>query len=171
MDHRTEPSPPGQAHPGAATVDSVTTETDPTANEADIRQLIDELANALRAHDLDAAMSIYATDVVSFDIEPPLQHVGAQAKRKNWERVFAAYECPLDYEVRELAITVGDDVAFAHSLNRLSGTLRNGAATTGFWVRATMCFGKLNGRWVIGHDQVSVPLDLATGAALVNLEP
>lgn len=116
-------------------------------------------------------MSVYATDVVSFDIEPPLQHVGGPAKRKNWERVFAAYERPLDYEVRELAITVGGDVAFAHSLNRLSGTLRSGAQTTGFWVRATMCFRKLNGRWAIAHDQVSVPLDMTTGAALVNLEP
>lgn len=116
-------------------------------------------------------MSIYAPDVVSFDIEPPLQHVGAEAKRKNWERVFAAYECPLGYEVRELTITVGEDVAFAHSLNRLSGTLRNGAKTTGFWVRATTCFRKLNGRWAIAHDHVSVPFDMSTGTALVNLEP
>ncbi len=145
----------------------MTTETDP----AEIRRLIDELASALRAHDLDAVMSIYATDVVSFDIEPPLQHVGAEAKRKNWERVFAVYECPLNYEVRELAITVGEDIAFAHSLNRLSGTLRNGATTAGFWVRATLCFRKLDGRWTITHDQVSVPLDVTTGAALVNLEP
>ncbi|SPM26682.1 Ketosteroid isomerase homolog, partial [Mycobacterium terramassiliense] len=149
----------------------VTTQSDPATNEAEIRRLIDELASALRAHDLDAAMSAYATDVVSFDIEPPLRHVGAEAKRKNWERVFAAYECPLGYEVCRLAITVGDDVAFAHSLNRLSGTLKNGARSGGFWVRATMCFRKLDGRWVIAHDQVSVPLDLTTGAALMNLQP
>ncbi|MCV7089938.1 hypothetical protein [Mycobacterium interjectum] len=48
----------------------MTTETDPATDEAEIRRLIDELAGALRAHDLDAAMSIYATDVVSLDIEP-----------------------------------------------------------------------------------------------------
>lgn len=149
----------------------MTTETDPATNEAEIRRQIDDLARALRAHDLDGAMSVYATDVVSFDIEPPLQHVGAEAKRKNWERVFAAYECPLGYEVCQLAITAGEDVAFAHSLNRLSGTLRNGTQTAGFWVRATMCWRKLGGRWVIAHDQVSVPLDLATGAALMNLQP
>ncbi len=149
----------------------VTTKTGHHTDEADVRRRIDELASALRTHDLDKVISIYTPDVVSFDIEPPLQHVGVEAKRKNWERVFAAYQCPLDYDVRELAITVGNDVAFAHSLNRLSGTLRNGVATTGFWVRATMCFRKLNGRWAIAHDQVSVPLDMATGAALVNLEP
>lgn len=116
-------------------------------------------------------MSIYAPDVVSFDIEPPLQHMGADAKRRNWERVFAAYEHPLGYEIRDLTITVGGDVAFAHSLNRLGGTSKSGTTTTGFWVRATTCFRKINGDWFIAHDQVSVPLDVTTGGALLNLEP
>lgn len=116
-------------------------------------------------------MSICAADVVSFDVEPPLQHLGADAKRKNWERVFAVYERPLDYEIRTLTITVGQDVAFAHSLNRLSGTLKSGTATTGFWVRATTCLRKVNGQWLIAHDHVSAPLDLATGLALLTLEP
>ena len=116
-------------------------------------------------------MSIYTKDVLSFDIEPPLQHVGAEAKRKNWQRVFAAYERPLGYEIRDPYITVGEDVAFAHSLNRLSGTLKSGSTTKGFWVRATTCFQKVDGHWFIAHDHVSVPLDLTTGGALVDLEP
>jgi ketosteroid isomerase-like protein len=147
------------------------TTADHRTDEADIRARIDQLAGAIRACDLEAVMSIYTPDVVSFDIEPPLQHVGAVAKRKNWERVFAAYEHPLGYEIRDLAITLGDDVAFAHSVNRLSGTLKSGTTTAGFWVRVTTCFRKVNGHWFVAHDQVSVPLDLTTGAALLNLEP
>jgi ketosteroid isomerase-like protein len=139
-------------------------------DETDIRQQIDRLAGALRAADLEAVMSIYTTDVVSFDVEPPLQHVGADAKRKNWEHVFAVFEHPL-YEIRNLTITVGDDVAFGHSLNRLSGTLKDGSTTTGFWVRATTCFRKINGDWLIAHDQVSVPLNVVTGEAVLNLQP
>ncbi|MEB3981503.1 nuclear transport factor 2 family protein [Mycobacterium sp. 663a-19] len=141
------------------------------AAEADVRQRIEALVAAIRAGDLAAVMSMYATDVVSFDVEPPLRHVGAEAKRKNWERVFAAYQHPLGYEVRDLAITVRDDVAFAYSLNRLSGTRTNGTTTTGFWVRVTMCLRKVNGDWFIAHDHASAPLDPATGAALLNLEP
>jgi hypothetical protein len=34
-----------------------------------------------------------------------------------------------------------------------------------------MCFRKINGDWFIAHDQVSVPLDVATGKAVANLEP
>lgn len=151
-------------------MNSVTIATEHSGDEADIRHRIDKLVRAIRAQDLDAVMSLYTPDVVSFDIEPPLQHVGAQAKRKNWERVFAAYEHPLGYEIRDLTIAVGGDVAFVHSLNRLSGTLKSGTTTPGFWVRATTCLRKVNGHWRIAHDQVSVPLDLASGAALLNLE-
>ena len=53
-------------------------------DEADIRQRIERLAEAVRSQDLEAAMSFYAPDIVSFDFEPPLQHVGAAAKRRNW---------------------------------------------------------------------------------------
>jgi ketosteroid isomerase-like protein len=65
---------------------------------------------------------------------------------------------------------VGDDVAFAHSLNRISGTLKDGSRSD-FWLRSTTCFRKIDGNWLIAHDHVSVPLDLEPGTALLNLEP
>jgi ketosteroid isomerase-like protein len=141
-----------------------------TVAEADIRQRIDKLAMAIRAMDLEGVMSIYAPDIVSFDVEPPLQHVGAEAKRKNWVSVFAKYQRPLGYEIRDLTITLGDNVAFAHSLNRLSGTLKNGNRT-GFWLRSTICFRNIDGDWLMVHDQVSVPFDPGTGRAFLNLAP
>ena len=83
----------------------------PDQGEADVRARIDTLAAAIRAHDLETAMSVYAPDVVSFDFERPLQHVGAEAKRRNWTAVFEAYRRPLGYEVHSLTIAVGNDVA------------------------------------------------------------
>lgn len=115
-------------------------------------------------------MSVYSPDVVSFDFEPPLQHVGAAAKRRNWIAVFEAYQKPLGYEVHDLIITAGADVAFTHSLNRISGTLRSGAKTD-MWLRATAGFKQIDGDWLITHDQVSVPIDFQTGAALRDLTP
>jgi ketosteroid isomerase-like protein len=120
--------------------------------------------------DLEAVMSLYALDVVSFDIEPPLKHVGAEAKKQNWTRGFAAYRRPLGYEIRDLTITLRDEVAFAHSLNRINGTLNNGERTD-FWLRSTTCFRMVDGDWLIAHDHVSVPFELQTGSALLNLEP
>jgi uncharacterized protein (TIGR02246 family) len=142
----------------------------PDPGEADVRARIDTLAEAIRTHDLDTAMSVYAPDVVSFDFEPPLQHVGAAAKRKNWTAVFEAYRRPMGYEVHDLTIAVGDSVASTHSLNRISGTLKAGA-TTDMWVRATTGLRRLDGVWLITHDHISVPIDVETGTALRDLIP
>jgi uncharacterized protein (TIGR02246 family) len=141
-----------------------------TVDEADIRQRIEKVVEAVRAMDLEVVKSIYAPDIVSFDIVPPLQHVGAEEKWRNWVDVFTAYQRPLGYEVRDLTITLSDDVAFGHSLNRISGTLKNGSRSD-FWVRWTACFRKIDGNWLIAHDHVSVPLDVGSGRALLNLEP
>lgn len=68
--------------------------------EADIRDRIDKLVAAIRATDLEGVKSIYAPDIVSFDFEPPLQHVGADGNRKNWLAAFALYQPPVGYEIR-----------------------------------------------------------------------
>jgi len=120
--------------------------------------------------DLEGLMSLYSPDIVSFDLGPPLRHMGAKAKEKNWADAFAIYQRPLGYEMRNLTVTVGDDVAFAYSLNRVSGTMKNGNKTD-FWLRWTACLRKIDGNWLIAHDQVSVPVDPESGRALLNLEP
>ncbi len=139
-------------------------------DEAKIRHQIDRIIEGIRTRDLDGLKRVYAADVVSFDVEPPLQHVGVEAKMRNWANVFAAFQ-DATYEVRGLAIAAGDDVAFGHGFGRLSGTLKNGTATSGMWVRATFCFQKVDGDWLIAHDQVSVPLDLASGKGVTDLQP
>lgn len=139
-------------------------------DEADIRRRIDKWTEAIRAMDLDSVMSIYALDVVSFDIDPPLQYAGAAAKRKRWAHVFGMHQRPLGYEVRDVAITSNEDLAFGHSLNRVTGTLKNGTKND-FWLRWTMCFRRIDRDWLIVHEQLSVPLDLNSGRALLNLEP
>ena len=138
--------------------------------DATIRQHIGKLVEAIRAMDIERVKSIYAPDIVSFDAGPPLQHVGAEAKWKNWEEAFTVLQPPLDYDVRDLTVTLNDDLAFTHSFNRLSGTLENGSRI-GFWVRVTVCLRKIDGNWLIVHDHVSVPLDLATGRGVLDLEP
>jgi ketosteroid isomerase-like protein len=89
---------------------------------------------------------------------------------ENWADVFTVYQRPLGYEIRDLTITVGDNVALGHSLNRISGTLNNGNQAD-YWVRWTGCFQKIDGTWLIVHDQVSVPVDVASGRALLTLQP
>ncbi|MEV0298598.1 nuclear transport factor 2 family protein [Nocardia sp. NPDC050710] len=139
-------------------------------DEVEIRQQIDKVVEGLRAKDLEALKQLYTTDVVSFDVEPPLQHVGIAAKLENWAKVFIFFES-VTYEVRDLTFAVGDEVAFGHAFARLGGTLKNGAATSGMWVRVTYGMRKIDDTWLIAHDQVSVPLDITSGKGVVDLEP
>lgn len=138
--------------------------------EAAIRQQIGKVIEGLRAKDLDVLREPYAPDVVSFDVEPPLQHVGIEAKLANWARVFEVFET-VDYELRDLTLTIGDGVAFGYAFGRLSGTMRNGVATTGMWVRVTYGLRRIEGIWRIVHDQVSVPFDIVSGNGVTDLEP
>ncbi|RSM42064.1 DUF4440 domain-containing protein [Amycolatopsis balhimycina DSM 5908] len=140
------------------------------AAEAAIRARLDEIIEGLRAKDLAALRRVYAPDVVSFDVEPPLQHVGIDAKLENWAKVLTFFD-KVDYELRDLAVAVSGDLAVGHGFGRVSGTLKNGVAANGMWVRATFCFRKADGAWVIAHDQASVPFDMVTGKGVADLEP
>ena len=148
----------------------MTAEKHKNNEEAEIKRVIEGGVEAVRPRDIDGVMSIYAPEVVSFDIVPPLRYVGADAFRKVWEEVFFVYQGPIDYELHDLSITVGDDVAFTHSLNRISGTLNTGQQTD-LWLRWTACFRKINGQWLIVHHQNSVPVDLEHGTAVLDLKP
>jgi len=140
-----------------------------TKNETAIRALVDKLVNGLRAKDIESVVSVYADDLVAFDIVPPMQYVGAESYRKRWTEVFESFET-IHYEVRDLVITASDNTAFSHSLNRLNGTMKNGR-TTNVWVRWTACYRKVNGQWLIAHLQASVPVDFESGKAVMDLEP
>ena len=138
--------------------------------EAEVRQQVYKIVEGIHAKDLEGLRRLYAADVVSFDVEPPLQHVGVEAKMKNWAKVFTLFR-DVAYEVRDLTLTAGDDIAFGHCFGRLSGTLQNGTATSGMWVRGTFCFQKIDGDWLVVHDQASVPFDMLSGKGVTDLEP
>jgi uncharacterized protein (TIGR02246 family) len=139
-------------------------------DETQIRQLIEQWVQALYAKDLTTLMSYYAPDILTFDILPPLQYHGVDAYRKNFEAWFAAVQGPIEYETRDLRITMGDAVAFCHSLNRVRSTRTTGEHTE-TWVRVTVGFRKMEGTWKITHEHVSVPCDMETSHALLDLQP
>ncbi len=141
-------------------------------DEAQIRQLIDRWAKAFRAKDLNAIMSIYqpGQTLVAFDIVPPLQYLGSDAYKKDYQDFLAQYEGAIDIEYRDLSITAGESVAFSHGLERISGTMKNGQKSE-LWMRFTECYRKINGHWLAVHDHISVPVDLDSGKAVLNLKP
>jgi uncharacterized protein (TIGR02246 family) len=139
--------------------------------EARIRRLVQDWAAAVRAKDVDRVVSHYAADVVSFDLAPPLQYVGREALRKSLAEWFRTFQGPVGYDVHDLSITAGGDVAFCRSLNRISGRRTNGEETD-VWVRATIGCRKADTRWLITHEHASVPFYMdGTDRAATDLTP
>jgi ketosteroid isomerase-like protein len=154
--------------------ESMMTGTVQRQDEAEIRQLIGEQAIAMRTRDVERLLaSRYAQEIVKFDLAPPLQHTGAELldvePLQSW---FAGFDGPIDCEVRELTVTAGEDVAFAHSLNRLSTTPHGATEKFDLWFRATVCLRKLDGTWRITHEHNSTPFYMdGSFRAAVDLWP
>jgi uncharacterized protein (TIGR02246 family) len=140
-------------------------------DEAEIRQLLDRWAKAFRAKDVNAIMSIYEPGqaLVAYDVAP-LQYRGWDAYKKDYQDFLAQYQGAIDVEFRDLRITTGDRVAFSHGLERIRGAMKNGQKSD-LWVRFTECYRKINGHWLATHDHISVPVDLDSGKAVLDLKP
>ena len=147
----------------------MTTANSRAVDEAQIRALMDDRAKAVRAKDVNGAISSIAPDILSFDVVGPLQRFGsdALARAEEW---FSSFQGPIGYEIRDLNINVGDDVAFAHGLSHVSAT-KTGGGQLDMWWRTTLGFRKLDGKWMVTHEHNSVPFDVESGKASLDLKP
>jgi ketosteroid isomerase-like protein len=68
------------------------------------------------------------------------------------------------------AIAAGDTFGSSHDLQRVSGTLKGGQKMA-FWLRVTQIYRKSGGQWRVVHEHVSVPTNLETGKAALDLTP
>src|SRR5512134_466705 len=146
----------------------MTTDTDATTG---IRALIEGVRKALHDRDVDRLMTFHRPDFLSYDLAPPLEHRGAEVQRKNTREWFQTFTGPVDVEVRDLAITAGDDVAFSTALQHITGPRTSGEHAD-IWVRATIGYRKVDGRWMVVHEHLSVPFYMdGSVKAAVDLRP
>ncbi|MCR6481318.1 SgcJ/EcaC family oxidoreductase [Amycolatopsis sp. OK19-0408] len=135
-----------------------------------IREIMAARAKAMTARDAEALAAQYAPDAVAFTLAPPLVHHGEDvAAREAW---FAGFDGPIEYSTRDLAITVGEDLAYCHALTRLSATPKGMPEKFELWFRSTLGFRKVDGDWRITHVHDSTPFHMdATMRAAVDLKP
>jgi uncharacterized protein (TIGR02246 family) len=127
-----------------------------TEDEA-IATLIRGWARAVHEGDLNAVLADHASDIVMFDVPPPDEGVrGIDAYRETWPPFFAWQRSGATFEITELHVTTGDDVAFAFALLRC-GTSQELAAHPELRLRLTIGLRKIEGRWVVTHEHHSFP--------------
>lgn len=138
--------------------------------ESEVRAVLDSRSDAARAKDLDRLMSLYAPEIVYFDVVPPLRYTGLDALRDRFSDWFDRWESAIGQEIGDVSIEASGDVAAAHMLIRASGTLQTGREV-GYWVRASNIFRRSPHGWLITHEHVSMPADIQSGTVVMNLVP
>jgi ketosteroid isomerase-like protein len=122
--------------------------------ETQIRTLIEAWADAVRRHDLSSILAHHDRNIVMFDVPPPLQSRGLDEYRKTWDLFFNYHRPSQTFDIEELAITAGEDVAFAVGIMRcVSSPPEQG----GFLFRLTIGLRKVDDDWRITHEHHSVP--------------
>jgi len=134
-------------------------------DEDQIRTVIADRAAAMRDRDAERFVAHYAQQIVKFDLAPPLLLTAPEARdAEALSAWFASHPGGhIDYEIHDLTVTVGGDVAFCHSLNHVARAL---------WFRSTIGLRKIDGEWQVTHEHNSTPfyMDRSDKAAL-DLQP
>jgi uncharacterized protein (TIGR02246 family) len=125
-------------------------------DEVAVRDLIEAWADAVRRKDYAGIVRSHASDFVMFDVPPPFKSVGLDAYRKTWDLFFSWSSDPVRFDIQELDVAAGVDVAFAFASMRCEGPSSDGGPEP-LDFRLTMCLRKVDGRWMIAHEHHSVP--------------
>ena len=141
-----------------------------TTSEVQIRALINDRAKAVRDKNVNEAISSLAPDILAFDVVNPFQQVDSDASKKRAEDWFSSFEGPIGYEIRDLSISAGDNVDFSHGLSHVSATRTDGGQLDMWW-RTTLCFRKIDEKWMVTHEHNSVPFDVKSGKATLDFKP
>ena len=126
-------------------------------DEVEIRDLIERWVKAVHAGDIHGVLVDHAHDIVMFDVPPPPNGVrGIDAYRDSWPPFFKWQAQGAAFELVELSVTAGTDVAFAHALLRC-GMPEELLKAPDNRLRLTIGLRKENGRWLVVHEHHSFP--------------
>ncbi|WP_214472978.1 nuclear transport factor 2 family protein [Mesorhizobium sp. dw_380] len=129
--------------------------TSQTKDAKQVRELIERWAEAVRRKDMEGILRHHSPDFVMFDVPPPLQCSGIEAYRDTWPLFFGASPERPVFDIVDLKVTAGADVAFAIALMRCIVVKKTESSDLDF--RLTICFQKIAGQWTFMHEHHSIP--------------
>src|SRR5256885_8198869 len=95
-------------------------------DEAEIRNLIDQWAKAVREEDRAAIRANHDLGILMFDVPPPFLSRGLDEYMATWETFFSSVEKPVAFAFHDVQVTAGQDVAFATAVGRCVNIDSNG---------------------------------------------
>jgi ketosteroid isomerase-like protein len=127
-----------------------------------VRAIIEKWAAGVTARDIDAVLSGHSSDLLMFDAVGPVRLEGLNEYRRTWlEQFFLWHGETGRFELVDLKVSVGADVAFATALLECAGT--EDGKKVEFTLRLTVGLEKRDGEWTVVHEHHSQPLHFDTG--------
>jgi uncharacterized protein (TIGR02246 family) len=126
------------------------------SEEAEITRLIEDWARAVRHRDFTGILANHSADILMFDVPPPVQSKGIDAYRSTWDLFFSWSPDPVVFDILEMSVTAGNDVAFVTAIMRCAGTPTAGENSQ-LTFRLTVGLRKVDRQWVIAHEHHSFP--------------
>jgi uncharacterized protein (TIGR02246 family) len=127
-------------------------------DEAAIRDLIENWAFAVRSKNYNGILANHAPDILMFDVPAPLQSKGIEAYKATWDLFFGWYRDDPAFDIQEMNITAGNDMAFVTALMRCAGTRANGNSSE-LDFRLTVGLRKIGDQWIVMHEHHSIPAE------------
>lgn len=124
-------------------------------NEQQIRELIEHWVKAIRVRDLEGVIAHHAEDIVMFDVPPPERGArGLSEYRATWPEFFEWIASGAVFEIVELDVVAGRDVAYAIGLLRC-GAPEDLRALPGQHLRLSLGLVKGADGWLVQHEHHS----------------
>ena len=129
-------------------------------DETDIRDLLAKRDNALARGDAAAVVATIDSEIVSFDLPPPLRLIGEAARNPaDLDGWFATWNGPIESRFTDPMVLVSGNLAVAHGLTNLRGD-KKGQGKVDAWFRSSFVLVRRTTGWRIVHEHHSFPMKM-----------
>ena len=127
-----------------------------TNDEAEVRQLVEGWAGAVRRKDLAGILRNHSPNILMFDVPSPLQSEGIDAYTRTWDVFFSWSHDPVVFDIVDMSVMAGGEVAFVAAVMRCSGRETSGEDIE-LEFRLTVGLRRSEGQWIVMHEHHSIP--------------
>src|ERR1700754_994559 len=136
----------------------------------EIEQLLHERAIAVKAKDIEKAVSFYQNGLRVFDLVDPLERQGKSGLAERLSQWVSSFKEIQDYSFSDRAVQVSGTLAICSFFSHVKA-LKPDQTPLDMWWRETLGLEKIDDQWLILHTHSSVPFNPESGKASMGLQP
>lgn len=141
------------------------------SDEIALRTLVAQWNQALENKDAAGLTKDYLSDVVLFDAVPPYKSVGPDAIRSIWEACLPHFPDNFRVVKHDENFVIGTDMACYTALSHFEVPNQPDHPAAESWLRVSVIYRKVEGKWQVQHEHVSLPFNPMTNQAAKITDP